>query len=157
MTQTVASSALTQHLPTNPWLVTRYVNVQVPLAESPFPCNLRGDRFGRRFVPFSTLLREARLSKRQSEADLARLIGKDRSLICRLESERQDKIHASSDVILQLAMGLGLDVLEAYTAYIAEVRHVFRVVAYPDDPGPAGKAFGLPLPGAQHRLSTLRP
>lgn len=144
-------------LAANPWLIAQSPLVKLPLVGSPDPVLLDSRRFGRRFTPFSYLLREARLNRRQSEADLAKLIGKDRSLVCRLEGPKQDKIHASPAIIFQLAIGLGLEPLEAYMAYLSEVRPEFRIMAYPDDPGPAGRAFGLPIAGFQSRIASPRP
>lgn len=141
----------------NPWDLIRHAHVGASLMGGTAKLVVSTDRLGKPFVPFSTMLRDARLNRRQSESDLAASIGKDKSLICRLESPRQDKMHASVSVIMQLAIGFGLDPFECYTAYVAEIRPEFRAIAYPDDPGPAGKTLGLPLTGAQVRLTTARP
>lgn len=137
----------------DPWLV-----LSAPLLTLNVPSwgkvKLDTTRFGRAFQPFSSMLRIARINAGFSEVDLAKAIGKDRSVICRLEASGGDKLHASSDLIQQLAVGLGLEPLESYIAYVSDVRPFHRVLAYPDDPGSMGGQFGLPLPGALTRLQT---
>ena len=146
-----------QLIANQPWLLVKQPTVEVAIPGTSATCVLNTDRFGRKFVPFSYLLREARLGKRTSEAELAKLLGKDRSLVCKLESPNPDKVHASATLIIEICIGMGMDPLESHTAYMAEVRPEYRAIAYPDDPGPGGRAFGLPLPGFQTRLTSLRP
>lgn len=151
------TTAALQLLTTHPWAICKQPTVAVTILGTTTPCILSTDRFGRKFIPFSYLLREARLGKRTSEAELAKLLGKDRSLVCKLESPNPDKVHASATLVIEICIGMGMDPLESHTAYMAEIRPEYRAIAYPDDPGPGGRAFGLPLPGFQTRLTTPRP
>lgn len=148
---------LQKQLARNPWYLAMYTTLPTPILGSPAHCILDTSRFGRRFIPFSHMLRTARSEKRIRESDLALHAGKTRSLICKLETPGQKKLHASTTVIFALAVGVGLEPSEAYTAYLSEVHPDARVVYYPDDPGTGGRPFGLPLVGAETRLRTPRP
>lgn len=136
-----------------PWALLRHSTITLSVPQWG-KIALDTSRFGRRFQPFRNLLRIARINKGLSETDLARAVQRDRSVICRLETPGNEKLHASSDLIQQLAIGLGLNPFESYLAYVADVRPFFRVFAYPDDPGTLGSQFGLPLPGDMERMNT---
>lgn len=141
----------------SPWAIATVPTIALPVSTGPALCILDTARFGRRFIPFSYMLRAARTEKRLTETDLANSIGKTRSLICKLEAQGQDKFHAAIDIIFTLAVGVGLEPAECYIAYTAEIRPNARVLFYPDDPGNSGRTFGLPLPGFDSRLRTPRP
>lgn len=139
-----------------PWALARHATLTLAVTNWG-KIILDTSRFGRPFHPWHVTLRIARVNKGLSESDLARAIDRDRSIICRMEAPGGDKLHASSDLVQQLAIGLGLEPLESYLAYVSDVRPFHRLFAYPDDPGTLGAQFGLPLPGATERLKTRPP
>lgn len=110
-------------------------------------------RFGRRFVPFSHMVKTARLQSGMTAEELSIALGKEKALISKIETDlAARKRHIGNDVILAISFGLQLDVLEAVHAYQSQVNADMRLVAYPDDPGPRGREYRLPLPGSDARI-----
>lgn len=126
----------------------------VRIATPAFTFLIDSSRFGRRFTPASELCRVARITKGHGLNEVAHTLGLDKAVLSHFEDPAPaTRLRVSAQNVVRLAVLLEIEPLELQLAYAAHTYPLLRATAYPDDPGPAGEAFSLPLAGARERLA----